>query len=82
LDKIILLGAISSTDPISFREFCGALEHNKPEDTQEWREMFAILREVEAEGLVEIDRATANGDIDSLILTEAGAAHLRAARRR
>jgi len=67
----VLLLCIGSTEPSSFNEILQALGDDKPE----WRDLFRALDEAERKDLIEIDRV--NGKIDSVILTEAGAAHVR-----
>jgi hypothetical protein len=78
LNQLTILKAIGSTEPSTFREFCSELGDNCPEkgDSASWGALFRLLREAERSGLVLVDRAS--GSIDTLILTEAGAAHVRA----
>lgn len=71
-----VLEAIPSTESASFNEFCGALS-DCPErgDREGWADLFQELDALEALGLVFVDRL--KGRIDTLQLTEAGAAAVR-----
>lgn len=71
-----ILAAIASTSETSFSEFCQALGDDCPDGKDEWREMFARLRRLENEGLIEVSKL--DGKIDGLILSEAGANRIRA----
>lgn len=78
-----LLNAIPSTEEASFREL---LRSDKPDDTQEWSAFFKTLRQAEREWLVHIEWSpNGNGrggsSVDSVILTEAGAARVRESKR-
>lgn len=78
LPDITILKAIPSTEPATFRELCSALGSDKPEkgDKRAWWELFSSIEKLEKQELIEVDR---NGtSIDTLILTEAGAAMVRA----
>lgn len=76
MDEIIILRAIPSTEEASFGEFCNNLGSDKPENKSEWAQLFRQLDKLETDDLIEIERAGRN--IDTLILTEAGAAKVRA----
>jgi hypothetical protein len=82
MNEEIILRAISFTESCSFGEMCRGLGDEKPErgDRAGWRQLFLQLEKLEADGLVEISRL--GKDIDTLQLTEAGAARARAADRR
>ena len=71
-----ILRAISSTEPCTFSEFLRGLP-DAPErgDKSAWAELFDKLETFENLGLVEIERA--NGRIETLMLTEAGAAKVK-----
>lgn len=73
-----ILAAIGSTEVSDFNDFCSGLGADRPEagDRSGWREVFTLLGECERDGLVEVERV--EGKIDTLILTEAGAARVRA----
>jgi hypothetical protein len=77
MEQEVILSAIGSTEASTFSEFCRALKDDCPEkgDTAGWRELFGSLEWAEHQGLIEIDRV--NRKIDSLILTEKGAALVR-----
>lgn len=77
MDEETILAAIGSQEPSTFNEFLRALGDDCPErgDKDGWRELFAALEYSERSGLVEIERVQRK--IDSLILTEAGAARVR-----
>lgn len=74
--NIKMLAAIPSTEPASFNEFLRGYD-DRPErgDKGAWAEMFQDLETLEAQGLIEIERV--NGKIDTLILTDEGAALVR-----
>lgn len=74
-----LLGAISSEEPSTFKEFLNGLNGDVPDDRSEWKDLFTELRELEAADLVEISRA--NDRIDTLQLTEAGVARIKTLRK-
>jgi hypothetical protein len=76
MDDDKVLAAIGSTEETSFNEFCQALADGCPDGRDEWREMFARLRRLENEGLIEVSKL--DGKIDGLILSEAGANRIRA----
>ena len=76
MDTLTLLKAIPSTEPADFRDLCNALGSDKPDDREGWSDMFNTLRSLEKDGLVEISWFH-NNNIDTLILTEAGAARVR-----
>lgn len=73
-----ILKAISYTEACSFGEFCGALGSEKPErsDRDGWHQLFLQLDKLEADGLIEVSRA--GKFVDTLQLTETGAARVRA----
>lgn len=81
MNTIEVLRAISSTEPSTFSEFCRGLS-DCPErgDREAWAEVFDTLEAVETLGLIEIERDRSNR-IETLILTEAGAARVKEARR-
>jgi predicted trehalose synthase len=70
-----LLGAIGSEEASTYKEFLNGLDGDVPSDRAGWSEMFANLRQLESEGLIEISRS--NGQIDSLQLTGDGKAQAR-----
>lgn len=79
-----LLVTIPSTDEVSFRELMNMLGDSKPEkgDKKGWADVFTTLRTMEKDGLVEISwspegNGRGGSAIDSLILTEAGAARAK-----
>lgn len=73
-DKI--LAAIGSTEATTFSEFCHAYADCPEKGEREaWRELFDALRELERDGLAEVERAGRN--IQSLMLTDAGADRVR-----
>lgn len=73
-----ILAAIPSTEPATFGEFLSTLP-DCPEkgDRAGWRDLFSQLRTLENAGLVEVERT--GGSIESLLLTEDGAARVRSA---
>lgn len=75
---LTLLAAIPSTEPCAFSEFVGALGDDRPDDKRGWWELFRDLEDLEDSGLAEIDRGGSH--INSLVLTELGAARARQAR--
>jgi hypothetical protein len=77
-----LLAAIPNTEPATFSEFLNALP-DVPEkgDRGAWADLFLDLTELESLGLVEIERASRGGSIESLMLTGEGAEAVRRARR-
>ncbi|MCI0488959.1 MAG: hypothetical protein L0229_20395 [Blastocatellia bacterium] len=76
MELIDVLSAIGSTEPSSFSEFCRGLEDcPEPGDRAVWRELLGFIGRGEREGLIEVERT--KGMIDTLILTEAGAALVR-----
>lgn len=75
MNEEIILQAIPSTEPADFREFCQALGSERPENSAEWSVLFRQLEKLEVDELVEVERT--RGKIDTLILTEAGAARVR-----
>jgi hypothetical protein len=74
-----ILGAISSTEPSTFKEFLNGLDGDVPSERSEWSEMFADLRNLESRGLVEVSRA--GSQIDSLQLTADGVARIKELRK-
>lgn len=82
MDEAIILNAISYTEVSSFGEFCRALGTEKPErgDRDGWRQLFLQIEKLEADGLIAVDRL--GRSIDTLQLTEAGAARVRAESKR
>lgn len=81
MNTIEVLRAISSTEPSTFSEFCRGLSAC-PErgDKGAWAEVFDTLEAVETLGLIEIERDRSNR-IETLILTDAGVARVKEARR-
>lgn len=77
MTEIEILSAIGSTEPSTFAEFCRALK-DCPEkgDTAGWRQLFGDLEYAEHRKLVVIERDQRR--IESLQLTEDGAAEVRA----
>jgi predicted transcriptional regulator len=77
-----ILSAIPSTEPCSFSEFLAGLP-DVPEkgDRDAWRDLFSQLKTLENAGLVEVERASRGGSIESLLLTGDGAERVRRARR-
>lgn len=73
-----VLAAIPGTAGADFGEFCSGLGAGRPEagDRDGWREVFTLLGECERNGLVKVERV--EGKIETLILTPAGAAQVRA----
>ncbi len=73
-----ILAAIGSTETSDFNDFCSGLGADRPDagDRAGWREVFTLLGDCEREGLVEVERV--GGKVETLILTEAGAAKVRA----
>lgn len=72
-----ILSAIGSTEPSSFNEFCSALGSDRPDNKDDWRDLFGQLNKLEFNGLVIIDR-DANRKIGSLVLTTEGSNLIRA----
>ena len=72
-----VLNAVSSTEVSTFNEFCRALGGSCPErgEQDEWAELFDCVKAAESLDLIEVERV--GGKIDTLILTEAGAAKVR-----
>lgn len=72
-----VMQAIELTEPSSFREFCSGLK-DCPErgDRDEWRELFGDLEWCAHMGWLVIEKV--GQSIDSLQLTEEGAALLKA----
>lgn len=79
MNEKILLKAIPSTEEASFRDLCNALGDDKPEkgDRAEWGLFFDTLRKLERQGEVEVSWSPDGRSVDSVILTEAGAARVR-----
>lgn len=77
MNELNILKAISSTEVSTFGEFCGALGTEKPTDRIEWRQLFLQLEKLEVDGLVEIECANKGGSIETLILTDSGAAAVK-----
>jgi hypothetical protein len=71
-----VLAAIGFTETSDFNDVCRGLGADVPTERGEWREFFTILEGAERQGLVEIERV--EGKIDTVQLTEAGAAVVRA----
>jgi hypothetical protein len=78
MDTLTLLKAIRSAEPSDFSDLCNALGDDKPErgDRDGWSDLFNTLRSLEKDGLVQISWFH-NKNVDSLMLTEAGAARVR-----
>lgn len=70
-----VLSLIPSTEPADFKEFCLALGDDIPCNREEWAKLFGILRILEQQGDVMIDRLKQR--IDFLQLTEQGASRVR-----
>lgn len=79
IDEHDVLAAISFKSATGFSEFCSAL-NDCPErgDREGWRELFSLLNKCERNGFVIIERDGRN--IESLQLTDAGAARFREGR--
>lgn len=76
-EEIAILAAIGSTEPSTFAEFCRSYKDCPAKgDTAAWREVFATLEWLEHQKMVIIERE--NRRIESLILTDEGAARVRA----
>jgi hypothetical protein len=73
-----ILAAIPSTEPATFGEFLNGLP-DVPEkaDRSAWSDLFTQLHFLETEGLVEVERASSGGSIESLMLTGEGAERVR-----
>jgi len=84
-EELKILSCIGSTEPTTFPEFLWGYE-DKPEkgDKQGWSELFGALEWLEHQGQIEIARGSGPGRrmIDTMILTEAGAARVRSAGRK
>lgn len=80
MNEMLILSAIGSTEESSFFDFVSALGSEKPDkgDRDAWRQLFMQIEKLEVDGFVEVCRT--GRSIDSLILTEAGAARVRASR--
>ena len=78
MNLLTVLKAIGSTEASTFDEFCEGLEGDKPEqgDKDGWREILQTVAMCERERMVLLERE--DGKIKSLILTEKGAAMMRA----
>jgi hypothetical protein len=76
IDTLDILAAVSLTEPTTFGDFCNAL-NDCPErgDRDGWRSLFGQLNFCERNGYVVIERDDRN--IESIQLTDAGAAKLR-----
>lgn len=72
-----VLSCIGSTEPSDFNEFCSALKRNDimPDGKSEWAELFKVLRMLEDDVMVDIERI--KGKIESLQLTQLGANSIR-----
>ncbi len=76
MEENAVLAAIGSTEPSTFNEFCRELKDCPSRgDKDAWRELFATLEWLEHQGFVKIERA--GRSIESLILTDDGAARVR-----
>lgn len=76
IEENAVLAAIGSTEPSTFNEFCRALKDCPSKgDREGWRELFATLEWLEHQGFVQIERG--GRGIESLILTDKGAARVR-----
>jgi hypothetical protein len=71
-----ILASIPSTEPATFGEFLDGLP-DTPEkgDRGAWSVLFAQLRRLEIDGLIEVERS--GSSIESLMLTGEGAATVR-----
>lgn len=74
---LTILKAIPSTEPATFYEFVGALGDDAPErgDKKGWWELFRDLEDLADSAVIEIERQATH--IESLMLTEIGAATYR-----
>ena len=72
LDFLALIG---STEETTFNELCSALGGDCPDNKDEWRQLFAQIRDLERQSYVEVTRTA--GKIDGLMLTDSGAALIR-----
>ncbi len=75
LNEETILSAIGSTGETSFSEFCQALGDDVPDEKSEWAKLFKTLRDLQRHGFVDITEV--GGKVDSMILTEPGAARVR-----
>lgn len=73
-----ILAAIPSTEPATFGEFLNGLP-DTPEkgDREEWAELFGWLRTFERMGWIEVERASKDGSIESLMVTALGVEEVR-----
>lgn len=82
LNRDSVLAAIPSSQPGDFNDLCRGLGADRPEERGEWADLFRMLDACERDGLVEIERTqnmeTKRMEIDTLQLTDAGAAIVRA----
>lgn len=77
-----ILNAIPSTEPCSFSEFLNALPDVPVKgDRGGWSVLFAQLRRLEVDGLIEVERANSGGSIESLMLTGEGVEAVRRQKR-
>lgn len=77
-----VLAAVPSTESATFSEFCHGLKGCPAAgDRDGWREVFRLLNEGKAKGWVGVgyENGAMGGKIEAVILTPAGAAHVRAA---
>lgn len=74
-----ILVAIPSTEPATFSEFLDALDGDAPAKGERdgWVQLFNWIRLGERSGLIEVDRSGDGRLINSLVLTEVGAARVR-----
>lgn len=70
-----VLSAIPYTEPATFTELISALP-DRPDDSEDWKELFEILDMLSGLGLIEVERGF-NNRIDNVQLTEEGVAHVR-----
>lgn len=80
MDDLTILKAIGSTEVSTFEEFLAGLEHEVPakNEKREWWVLFTTLERLQTEGLIEVERAGEKNRIETLILTESGAARVKA----
>ena len=67
-----LLASIGSTEPSTFSEICSSLGADCPDNREEWKDFFGLVKAAQTEGLIEVD--SDGGKITSVILTQEGVA--------
>lgn len=78
MTNIEILSAIPSTEPADFREFLRGLPE-VPSDRAQWADLLRAISHLQSIGLIEVERSDLNGNIESLLLTNAGVATVRRA---